>query len=100
MVVFGAEGCWFESHSSRHVHVGTLGKSFTRSRPYDVMWRPAVKFNLLSSVHTLFVNILWCDRLYIKQNIIFIIMVTRMVEAFKVQNVRVQASDPETVKGH
>ena len=42
VVVFGAfgeEGCWFESHSSRHI--GTLGKSFTRSCLYDVMWRPA-----------------------------------------------------------
>ena len=36
---FGAEGRWFESHSSRHV--GTLGKSITRSCQYDVMWRPA-----------------------------------------------------------
>ena|SRR6218665_145321 len=42
LVVFGAlgaEGRWFEFHSSRHV--GTLGKSFTRSCLYDVMWRPA-----------------------------------------------------------
>jgi len=35
---FGAEGRWFKSHSSRHV--GTLGKFFTRSCLYDVMWRP------------------------------------------------------------
>jgi len=36
---FGAKGRWFESHSSRHI--GTLGKSFTRSYLYDVMWHPA-----------------------------------------------------------
>ena len=42
MVVIGAfrvEGRCFESHSSRHV--GTLGKFFTRSCLYDVMWCPA-----------------------------------------------------------
>jgi len=38
-VVFGADGRWFESHFSRHA--GTLGKSFTSSCLYDVMWRPA-----------------------------------------------------------
>ena len=42
VVVFGAsgaEGLWFKSHSSRHT--GTVGKAFTRSCLYDVMWRPA-----------------------------------------------------------
>jgi len=41
MVVFGAfgvEGRWFDSTSSRDG--GTLGKSFTRSCLYDVMWLP------------------------------------------------------------
>jgi len=33
VVVFGAEGCWFDSTSSRHV--GTLGKSFARNCLYD-----------------------------------------------------------------
>src|SRR6218665_381169 len=33
------QGRRLESHSSRHV--GTLGKSFTRSCLYDVVWRPA-----------------------------------------------------------
>src|SRR6218665_230704 len=33
---FGVEGRWFESHSSRR-----LGKSFTCSCLYDVMWCPA-----------------------------------------------------------
>ena len=55
----------FEPHSS--CHIGTLGKSFTHNCLYDVMGCPlcgclAVKFdsydNLLSSVHTLLVNIL------------------------------------------
>ena len=36
---FGADGRWYESHSSRHV--GTLDKSFTHSCLYNVMWRPA-----------------------------------------------------------
>ena len=54
-------------------HIGTLGKSFTRSSLYDVMWLPCLvaKFDscnsLLSSIHTLLVNILWCVRLYIKR---------------------------------
>jgi len=39
VMVFGVKGCWFESHSS--CHVGILGKSFTRSCLYDVMWHPA-----------------------------------------------------------
>src|SRR6218665_2525348 len=37
-VAFRPKGRWFESHSSRHV--GTLGKSFTRS----CLWRFGVKF--------------------------------------------------------
>ena len=49
----------FEPHSSRQV--STLGKSSTHCL--------GVKFdscnNLLSSIHTLLVNILWCVRLYI-----------------------------------
>ena len=36
---FGAEGRWFEFHPSRHV--GTMGKSSTRSCLYEVRWRPA-----------------------------------------------------------
>src|SRR6218665_2686332 len=39
---FGAlhpQGRRFEHHSSRLV--GTLGKSFTRNCPYNVMWRPS-----------------------------------------------------------
>jgi len=36
---FGADGRWFESHSSRHVW--TLGKSFTHGCLFDVMWCPA-----------------------------------------------------------
>ena len=38
---FGAlhlQGRWFEPYSSRHV--GILGKSFTRSCLYNVMWHP------------------------------------------------------------
>ena len=77
MVVFGvsgAEGRWFESNSS--CHIGTLGKSFTRSCLYNMMWHPvwclAGKFDsynnsLLPSVHTLPVIILRCVRLYIKR---------------------------------
>src|SRR6218665_3166166 len=69
---FGAKGRWFESHSSRHVR--TLGRSVTRSCLYDVIWALrgclTAKFDccnsLLSSVHTLLVNILRCVRLYIK----------------------------------
>src|SRR6218665_3343388 len=66
--------CWFESHSSHHV--GTLGKSFTHSCLYDVMWPPAAKFDsynsLLSSVHTLLVNILWCLHSFIHSFIVAI----------------------------
>ena len=66
---FGAEGRWFDSTSSRLV--GTLGKSFTRNCLYDAYGCFAAKFDscnsLLSSVHTLLVNILRCVRLYIKQ---------------------------------
>src|SRR6218665_182949 len=70
---FGAEGCWFESHSSRHV--GTLGKSCTHSCLYDMMWPLCgclvAKFyscnSLLSSIHTLPVSTLLCVRLYIKR---------------------------------
>ena len=79
--VFGAEGRWLEFHSSRHA--GTFCKSFTRSCLYDVMWRPAwhlaVKFNscnnLLSFVHTLLVNILRHDRLYIKRKYYYYIII-------------------------
>jgi len=54
-----SDGRRFECRSSRYVR--TLGKSFTRSCLYEVMWRPVLlpcgKFdscnNLLSSVHTL-----------------------------------------------
>src|SRR6218665_3627135 len=49
----------FDSTSSRHV--GILGKSFTRNCLYDGC------NSLLSSVHTLLVNILRCVRLYIKR---------------------------------
>src|SRR6218665_3344953 len=66
---FGAEGSWFDSTSSRHV--GNLGKSFTRNCLYDGCSCLAAKFDscnsLLSSVHTLIVNILRCFRLYIKR---------------------------------
>ena len=80
---FGGEGCWFEFHSSRHV--GTSGKSFTRSCLYDVMCCPRGCLvvsvdscnSLLPSVHTLLVNIQQYVRLYlyIKRNIIIIIIV-------------------------
>ena len=73
---FGAEGRWFDSTSNHHVE--TLGKSFTRNCLYNVMWRPVAAFrqkfdscnSLLSSVHTLLVNILRCVRLYIKRKYI------------------------------
>ena len=84
VVVFGAEGRWFEPHSIRHI--GRLGKFFTRSCLYDVMWRAVsqgsrlvAKFDscnsLLFSIHTLPVNILRCIILYIKRNIIIIIII-------------------------
>ena len=78
VVVLGAEGRWFKSHSSGHI--GTLGKTFTRSCLYDIWCGHlhgclAVRFdfcsNLPTSVHTLLVNILRYVRLYIKnENII------------------------------
>src|SRR6218665_2178105 len=75
-VALRPQGCRFEPHSSRHV--GTLGKSFTRS--CCITWCVAllhgclsVKFdsciNLLSSIYTLLVNILRCVRLYIETKI-------------------------------
>ena len=74
VVAFGADGRWFESHYSRHI--GSLGKSFTRS--CLKLWRdvaPCVDVLRLNStpviamlltVHTLLVNILQCVTLYIK----------------------------------
>ena len=80
----------FEPHSSRHV--GTLGKSLTRSCLYnfcrtwinemkDKTWCDALRdciavkfyycYNLLSSVNTLLVNSLWYVRLYIKHESVF-----------------------------
>ena len=38
-----------DSTSSRHVHVGTLDKSFTRNCQYDVMWRPVAALRLNST---------------------------------------------------
>jgi len=68
---FGAEGRWFEHHSTRHVW--TLGKSLALSCLYTT-WCGAlrgclgVKFdsckNLLSFVHSLLVNILQCQIVY------------------------------------
>jgi len=61
----------FESHSSRHV--GALDKSFTRNCLDNVIWRGflVVKLdscnNLLSSIHTLLVNILRFVGLYVKR---------------------------------
>ena len=76
MVVFGAEGRWFESHSSRHV--GTLGKSFTRGCLYDVApCVAALRLNstpIITCYHSFILYL--CVRLYIlSENIIFIIII-------------------------
>ena len=59
---FHPEGLRFESHSS--CHVGTLGKSFTRSCLHIVIWRPTLAALRLNStpeitcyhpsIHTMF----------------------------------------------
>ena len=70
---FGAwcpQGHRFKPHSSHHV--GTLVKSFNRSFLCKMMWRLhgrqpcGLIWLLLSSVHTLLVNILRYGRMYIK----------------------------------
>src|SRR6218665_84210 len=68
--VFAAESRWFDSTFSSHVR--TLGKSFIRNCLYDgcgaLCGCLAAKFDscysLLSSVHTLLVNIMWCQIVY------------------------------------